>query len=72
MVVTDSWIICGTYEKGIQMHSLHNTRDSHVLTGHSGTVYCLGFYTSAGHTRLFSGSDFFFQNFNFFSKIFEP
>ena len=55
MVVTDSWIICGTYEKGIQMHSLHNTRDSHVLTGHSGTVYCLGFYTSAGHTRLFSG-----------------
>ncbi|KAL5257600.1 hypothetical protein ACHWQZ_G012503 [Mnemiopsis leidyi] len=57
MVVTDSWIICGTYEKGIQMHSLHNTRESHVLTGHSGTVYCLGFYTSAGHTRLFSGAN---------------
>jgi len=56
MVVTDSWIICGTYEKGIQMHSLHNDQ-SHVLTGHTGTVYCLGFYTSAGHTRLFSGAN---------------
>jgi len=54
MVVTDSWIICGTYEKGIHMHST-TSEDSHILTGHSGTVYCLGFYTSSGYTRLFSG-----------------
>ena len=54
MVVTDSWIICGTYEKGIHVHSISSPQ-SHILTGHTGTVYCLGYYTSGGYTRLFSG-----------------
>ena len=55
MVVTESRIICGTYDKGIIIQSLTNPRDTEVLKGHSGTVYCLGYLKSGGHTRLFSG-----------------
>ncbi|EDV28456.1 uncharacterized protein TRIADDRAFT_19665, partial [Trichoplax adhaerens] len=57
LAVTESYIICGTYENNIHVWDVLSYEQQKTLAGHTGTIYALAVIDTPSQPKLFSASN---------------